>query len=98
MRPVRGPQITIPTSLANAPARTVKDYEDAISRIESSGRLIDQVIALLKQGVARGITTPTIILRDVPDQLTRLSSGNPADSPLLEIFRKFPASFTEEER
>jgi uncharacterized protein (DUF885 family) len=94
----RGPAVTIPITIQNAPAMTVRDYENLIARLRAIPRVIDQTIALLDEGMRRGITQPAVILRDVPAQMEKLGSGDPRSSPLFEAFRKMPASIPEADR
>lgn len=42
---------------------TVKDYEDWIARLRSFGEYMDQTIALMREGMRRGIVQPKITMR-----------------------------------
>ena len=75
----------------SAPAFSAQDFEDRISRMEKMPVLIDQVIALLDEGLKKGITPPRITLRDVPQQVKN-QLVEPAVSPLLQKFTNFPSS------
>ena len=82
----------VPRVLESAPARTVKDYEDAIARLQKAPVLVDQNIALLREGIRTGVTQPRIVMRDVPAQVDAILKQAPADSVLLKKFRDFPAT------
>lgn len=85
-------------TLRRAPARTVADYEDMVARVRAAPRAVDQNIALLEQGLARGITPPRVVLRDVPSQVRALIVDSAFSSPALRAFTEFPASFTAADR
>ena len=80
----------VPFTLNQAPARTIKDYEDALERLQSVPRLVDQNIALLQAGLDHHITQPKIALRDIPAQVDRILNTPPAKSVLLDLFQNFP--------
>ncbi len=82
----------VPQVLQNAPARTVKDYDDAIARLQKTPALVDQNIALLREGIRTGITQPRIVMRDVPAQVDAILNQAPADSVMLKSFSNFPAT------
>lgn len=88
----------IPSVLEEAPSRTVKDYEDVITRLKSAPVLVDQNIALLREGLKKGITQPKIVMRDVPAQVDRILNISPAESPMLENFKHFPDTIPAADR
>ncbi len=78
--------------LSMQPAATVSDYKDIISRLNGVPTVIDQTIALMEEGLKRGITPPKVTLRDVPDQIAAQIVDDAAKSPMLEAFKEFPAA------
>ncbi len=84
----------VPMVLQHSPTATVKDYEDEIARLRKVGQVVDQNIALLKEGLAKGITQPRIVLRDIPAQVDTLLNEKPSESVLLKSFRNFPSSIS----
>jgi uncharacterized protein (DUF885 family) len=82
----------VPQVLESAPARTVKDYEDAIARLKTAPVLVDQNIALLREGLRTGVTQPRVVMRDVPAQVDAILKQAPAESVLLKNFNNFPTS------
>ena len=95
---VSGIQQWVPDLLAVMPARNVKQYENIVARLHRLPRLIEQTIALLDRGLAAGVTPPRITLRDVPGQIDVLLVDDPAKSPMLQAFAKFPEAVPAADR
>jgi uncharacterized protein (DUF885 family) len=74
--------------LTVSPAAKAKDYEDIIARLNALPRHVEQVTALMKEGLRRGITQPKITLRDLPEQLRKQTVEE--NNPLLEPFERAP--------
>jgi uncharacterized protein (DUF885 family) len=95
---LEGVQQDIPRTISIMPATTVADYERIVARLGSAAALIDQTIALMRQGLAEGSTPPQVALRDVPGQVHAQIVDDPLKSPLLEAFRSWPASIQPSDR
>lgn len=95
---MEGVQQDIPRIISLMPAATVAGYEDIIARLNAAPQLIDQTIALMRDGVAHGMTPPKITFRDVPAQVKAQIVADPLESPLLEAFTKWPASIGPSDR
>lgn len=67
---------------------TVKDYEDWIARMKAFPRLMDQTIALMREGQAAGLMPPRAILARIPSQLKLQMPAKPEDSPFYKPFQK----------
>jgi uncharacterized protein (DUF885 family) len=93
-----GVQLDVADVLEIMPASTAADFENMLERLRRVPVLIEQNIALLEAGLASGITTPRIALRDVPQQLRDLLTDDPADSPLLRPFAEIPEEIPAEKR
>jgi uncharacterized protein (DUF885 family) len=78
-------------------AENGEQMQNQVARLKALPRHIDQVIALLEQGLARGITPPQITLRDVPAQVLAQIPDDPMQSPLLRAFAKMPAGVSGEQ-
>ncbi|AKQ67251.1 hypothetical protein A176_004163 [Myxococcus hansupus] len=78
--------------------QTVKDYEDWIARLEGFGTYVDQVLALLREGVRQQRIHPRIILQRIPPQVAKQLVEDPADSGFFSPFRRFPASIPAAEQ
>ena len=94
-----GIQQSVPQMLGEQmPASTEADYEAILSRLRGTPVLVDQTIALMKEGLRRGITPPKITLRDVAAQAGAILIEDPARSPFLAAFRSMPASIPANRR
>src|ERR1700722_12802912 len=80
----------LPQTIELMPAARPSDYEDIIRRLESFPVVVDQAVALMNQGMAKGWTPPKITMRDVPKQAADQIVSDPLRSPLLSAFKKFP--------
>jgi uncharacterized protein (DUF885 family) len=76
----------------------VKDYEQWLARMRTVDRLIDQNIALMREGVQRGMVPPRVILQRVPAQLDKQIVTDPVKSPFYEAFASMPASIAPSEQ
>lgn len=72
------------------PSRTVKDYENILTRLRALPAYIDQTIGLLRAQLAAGLAQPTIVVDLMLDQIVAQREAPPEESPLLIAFRRFP--------
>ncbi|HEY4573969.1 MAG TPA: DUF885 family protein, partial [Thermoanaerobaculia bacterium] len=93
-----GIQQDLPGLLASMPTRSVQDWENRLSRLRQVSRLVDQTMALLAQGLEKGITPPKVTLRNVPAQFESLLTDDPAKSPVLETFQQIPEAIPAADR
>src|SRR5262245_4992986 len=94
-----GIQRDVPQMLSHVmPARTAGDYEDILGRLRGTPDLVEQTIALMKEGLRRGVTPPRITLRDVPAQTQAILVEDPATSPFLGAFQAFPDAIAADRR
>jgi uncharacterized protein (DUF885 family) len=88
-----GIQQSVPQMLGEQmPTTTEADYEAILSRLRGVPTLVDQTIALMKEGLRRGITPPKITLRNLPAQAGAIAGDDPAKNPLLAAFSRMPAT------
>ncbi|HEU4520369.1 MAG TPA: DUF885 domain-containing protein, partial [Thermoanaerobaculia bacterium] len=79
-------------SLAQAvPKNTARDYENFIKRLEQVPQAVDQSIALMRKGLAEGITPPRITLRSTAELIANHIADDPTQTPVYrQLFSKEP--------
>ncbi|MEY2501819.1 MAG: hypothetical protein QOI07_2153 [Verrucomicrobiota bacterium] len=77
---------------------TLKDFEDWLARLRALPALMDQNIALMKEGARAHIMWPKIVLNRVPAQIDKQLMAKPDDSPFFKPFKKFPAAISAADR
>jgi uncharacterized protein (DUF885 family) len=87
--PMQGPQLLAETAQFT-PFKTVKDYDNWVARLNTSGTFVDQWIALLTQGVTEHLTQPRSTINKVLDQLKGQLVTDPEASPFYAPFKNFP--------
>jgi len=80
------------------PFATVTDYEHWIRRLEGTGAYVDQTIALMREGMRRGLVQPRVIMQRVPSQIARQIVEDPAASPFYAPLQRMPATIAEAEQ
>ncbi len=80
------------------PFKTVKDYEDFLSRIRGFTQGVDTAIANMREGVAAGVTQPRILMERVVPQLAAHVVDDPSASLFYGPIRNMPASFAPADR
>ena len=77
---------------------TVKDFDDWVARLRAFPTLMDQTIALMKEGARAHIMWPKIVLNRVPAQIDKQLVAKPDDSPFFKPFKKFPDAISAADR
>ena len=90
-----GIQINAPNLVDISPFNTHDDYKNYIQRLNGFSVKIDQVITLMKRGIAEKIMPPQIVLASVPEQIKKQSSYPINESPFFKPFHNFPEDFNE---
>lgn len=80
------------------PFDSVADYRRYLSRMAALPTLVDQVIALMQEGVRAGHTPPRVLIERVPAQIQAQVVDDPAASPFYRPFQRMPASINEADR
>ncbi|MFZ5623713.1 MAG: DUF885 domain-containing protein [Gemmatimonadota bacterium] len=88
---INGPQLTFPALIAQMPYATLRDYGNYLERLRAWPRYLEQVQALMEQGIATGWVLPAVPLRTVPAQLVALIVDDASRSPLYQPVTRFPA-------
>ena len=88
----------IHTALADLPLAvpldSVQHYEDYIARLHQIPRVLHQTVEVLRAGMKDGLMPPKIVVDQLPGQCEGIVAANPFLLPL----KKFPASFSQEEK
>ena len=66
------------------------DYRNFLHRLQTFRPYVEQTIALLKQGVADGMTEPQVVMKRVPHQIAAYLVADPTRSPMYEPFEQMP--------
>ncbi len=87
----------IPQALSAMPLRRDQDLADYLARLEGIPRLLEQVTALLRVGLAEGVTPPRVVLAKVPAQIEGLIPRRARDSALISPLYKARGEFGAEQ-
>ena len=95
-----GGHLSIFSTVAVEPAKTVKDYENQLARLRALPLWVDRTIAAANVTIAQEKTAPKLTAEREVDQLKTEMAGEPMKSPLLAAFTEFPDSIpaAEQER
>jgi uncharacterized protein (DUF885 family) len=77
---------------------TVKDFDDWIARLNAFPVYMDQMIALMSEGIKARVLLPKVIMQRLPAQIDKQIVEKPDDSLFYKPFKRFPASIPEAER
>jgi uncharacterized protein (DUF885 family) len=91
MGPMAGPQVSPANIIAMMPAATAANYEDILARLEGIPTFIEQCTDLLREGIARKIVQPRIVLEGIPAQLEAHATETMEEHPYFGAFARIPA-------
>jgi uncharacterized protein (DUF885 family) len=80
------------------PLATVQDYENYIARLRAFQTYTEQHIALLREGLATGMTLPQVILEGYEEPIAEHVVEDPSESVFYAPFERFPGSVPAEAR
>ncbi|MEE8427251.1 MAG: DUF885 domain-containing protein [Woeseiaceae bacterium] len=80
------------------PFKTVKDYDDFLSRIDDFVTYVDQAMENMKEGVVQGIVQPRVLMLKALPQLELLITDDPGDSGFFTPIRNMPQGFSDDDR
>jgi uncharacterized protein (DUF885 family) len=80
------------------PFRSVKDYEDYLSRLHQIPRVFDEIRENMQLGLRDGLVPPRYLLEKVAVQAQDIADKSPHDSPFTQPAFKFPAGISEAEK
>jgi uncharacterized protein (DUF885 family) len=82
----------------NQPFKTVKDYENWLSRLNGYLAWCDTAIVNMKKGMATGYVIPKPLAKKVIPQLANFDHGKAADHLLYSPIKNIPADFSAEDK
>ncbi|WP_237068344.1 DUF885 domain-containing protein [Microbulbifer guangxiensis] len=88
----------VPRVFGAMPRRNTQDFETILQRLEALPNLIQQVEALIREGLSQGITPPQVTLHGLPEQIRGLIPQERSESPLLAPFRDMPDTIAQSEQ
>lgn len=80
------------------PFKTVKDYEDFLSRADQFSINIDQIITNMKEGMRQGVTQPRILMAKLVPQIDAHIVDDVQDSNFYKPVTNMPEEFSEQDR
>jgi uncharacterized protein (DUF885 family) len=80
------------------PFQTVAHFRQYLARMAAVPALVDQNIALLREGLKAGVTPPRVLMNRVPAQIAAQIVSDATKSPFYDPFKRFPATLPEADR
>ncbi|MCH9695680.1 MAG: DUF885 domain-containing protein [Gammaproteobacteria bacterium] len=80
------------------PFKTVKDYEDFMSRADDFSIIIDQIISNMQEGMREGVTQPRILMAKLLPQIDSQIVDDPRESGFYAPVTNMPEDFSAEDR
>jgi uncharacterized protein (DUF885 family) len=80
------------------PFASTKDYRDWLKRMEAIPTLVDQSIALMREGVKAGNVPPKVLMQRVPAQIAAQVVDDPTKSPFYRPFLHFSDAIPQSDR
>jgi uncharacterized protein (DUF885 family) len=80
------------------PFATARDYDRFLRRLRQFPRWVDGAIAMMREGMSRGITTPRPAMQKVVPQLRDLVTANVEDDLFWAPIKSLPAKISAKDR
>lgn len=77
---------------------SAKDYRDWLARMRAVPLVVDQTMALMREGVKAGNLPPRVLMDRVPGQIASQVVADPEQSPFYRPFKTMPPSIPAAER
>lgn len=88
LEPVGGIHVSLAGISDALPFENAKDYRDYIARLRALPVLIDQLIALSRQGASDGLVQPRYLLQRLPVQIEQIAAPAAAASPFAAPLKR----------
>ena len=73
---------------------TEADYKAWLARMARFPAYVDQIIALMREGIRRGVVHAEVVMKRVPRQVQTQIVDDPTESMFYQPFERFPESFS----
>lgn len=93
-----GPHLSLPNLVTLMPFNTAWDYDNYLSRLHQVPRVLDQVIANMKQGIQDRLMPPRYLLEKVVLQVQEIAGQSAEASPFAKPIEKFAAGISAAEQ
>ena len=80
------------------PFATVEDYDHWLKRLDGYVVWMDQAIANMREGMAKGVVQPRPVMEKVLPQVEAMIVAKPGDSTFFAPVQKFPEAFSAADR
>ena len=77
---------------------TLKDYSDWLTRMRTFPAHMDQVIALLREGMRERMVHPRVIMERIPGQIDKQIVSDSTQSGFYKPFQHFPSTISPEDQ
>ena len=95
---INGVQLGIPDVMTRMPLKTVEDYENYLKRLHGIPQVLDQVTAVMKQGMADHLMPPRYLLEKAAAETEGIASRPLTSSVFAEPLQKFPSGFSSSDQ
>ena len=82
----------------SAPFKTVRDYDNGLSRIDDFVRILDLSIVRMRQGMATNVVQPKLVMDNVVEQLDAMIAEGVEGSSFLKPALAFPVAIPAAEQ
>jgi uncharacterized protein (DUF885 family) len=93
-----GPQLEFAYLIKSSPFRSVRDYENYIARLSALPLLLEQIEALMRQGLASNWVVPAAALEKLPAEFDPWVTDAVERSPAWRPFLAFPSGIDPSDR
>jgi uncharacterized protein (DUF885 family) len=92
---MEGPHLGWLEMVSLTPFKSVKDYEDYLSRLRQIPKALDQVTGNMRQGMKDRLMPSRYLLEKVAAQIQEISDTDADASPFAQPLNKFPAGISD---
>ncbi len=93
-----GVHLQYPQFASLVPTDTARHYDDYIARLDAMPEQVDQLIAIAREGLRRGLMPPRFLLEKVTSQCRDIATPAGLASPFAQPLLKFPDSIPAAEQ